>query len=152
MISREAAKTYGHRNRILKQMGFRSYEHYIKSPLWGSIRTQQLREHPFCWACGNRAEQVHHGNYDRQTLEGKNRKALYSVCEPCHEHAELAPGEGKVSPQRATARLKALRAEKQGHAAPKTRRPRQSHRREQREALALDGARMARFRFLLDEL
>lgn len=108
MVSTVAA-VYAQRNKLLRRMGFPSYDAYLRSPLWRRIRAEQHREHPDCYGCGRRGQEVHHANYFQETLTGKSRAGLFTVCETCHKAIEWLAGV-KLDPRRATERLKKLRA------------------------------------------
>lgn len=150
MLRKDEAKAYHRRNRTLRAMGFLTYGAYLASALWSRIRTRQLIEHPDCFACEGLADEVHHGCYDRATLEGTAKGKLYSVCGSCHRLAEFEPGRGKVGPVQATARLKRMRKERLAGREP-GRRPQSSSRRvkEIREALSLDAAWAIRYQHLM---
>jgi len=119
-----ALRAYKARNRILKAMGYASYDEYLASPLWREIHERKLeREGRRCFACGRTANQVHHGDYLVGTLTGPSEAALeklgtseawqwwlqtaelYAVCEKDHEWSEKFLGE-PVGPELATRRLK----------------------------------------------
>lgn len=149
---RSDARAYHQRNRVLFQLGFLSYDQYLRSPLWGRIRTQQLREHPNCYGCGCKAEEVHHGNYRRETLAGTSNRGLYSVCERCHRTAEFLPGFGKVGPAQATQRLKAIRAGRLDQADEDLQRKKarqNRERRERRELAEIEGQWANRYSHLM---
>lgn len=66
-----ALAAYNRRNKVLRGLGFASYEEYLASPLWAEISRRKLdSEGRRCYACGKTATQVHHGDYDRETLRG----------------------------------------------------------------------------------
>lgn len=66
------------------------YRAYLKGRLWRRIRLLVLRrDHWRCRSCGDRASQVHHGSYDRDTMAGKDLSKLYSLCRSCHEAVSL---------------------------------------------------------------
>lgn len=127
---------YAARNRILKALGFASYEAYLASRLWASIRHHQLVEHPECWGCGVAAKEVHHGNYREETLRGICTKALYSICNRCHRAIEWS-GKQKLCPAAATRRLREIRKQVQAGESPKREKPRKLSR-EQREVLKIE--------------
>lgn len=122
-----ALLAYRRRNAVLKGLGFDSYVEYLASPLWAEIRERKLdSEGRRCFACGKPATQVHHGNYEEETLTGPSQDAatylgvtigpaaweawlrhaeLYAVCKVDHEWSEHFAGE-KLPPEIATKRLK----------------------------------------------
>lgn len=89
-------------------MGYASYQTYLKSDLWASIRSQVLKDDPDCYAnCGRKATQVHHGKYTKKELEGRRLSFLYPVCGYCHWKSEFREKDNeKLSPKQATTKLK----------------------------------------------
>jgi hypothetical protein len=117
-----ALAAYNRRNKVLRGLGFASYEEYLASPLWAEISRRKLdSEGRRCFACGRPAAQVHHGNYAENTLRGPGpvlevegdwrwrlwleSVELYAVCATDHEWAEYYLG-AKLPPDVATKRLK----------------------------------------------
>lgn len=93
---------YEDRNNQLRGMGFRSYAEYLSSGLWKTIRYAILQINPTCQLCENdKAVQVHHLDYDRSTLEGKNSAGLLSTCRDCHERVEFHKDGTKRTAQQA---------------------------------------------------
>lgn len=126
-MDRHARNSYGKRNRLLKLLAFASYGDYLLSPLWGRIRAACLIEQSWCYACGNRSVQVHHGSYSLAVLRGAEKRHLYAVCIRCHRECEFS-GEGgiKAGTAAATAWLKAKRkARLEGGKHPRLRRSEQ---------------------------
>ncbi len=80
---------YQKRDEVLFRLGFASYGDYLKSPLWKVIREAKLAVDERCECCGDKAQQVHHLEYKRTVLTGKERHKLVSVCEPCHVKIEF---------------------------------------------------------------
>ena len=80
---------YHKRNLRLKDMGFESYEDYLRSDLWRCIRAYVLRDNAKCARCGLRATQVHHKMYTIGILEGRHDKFLLPVCKKCHHDSEF---------------------------------------------------------------
>lgn len=72
-------------------IGFVSYNDYIKSDLWKEIRIIVLRRDGFkCRVCsGKKKIQVHHKNYELETLTGKNIEGLITLCEEHHKLLEF---------------------------------------------------------------
>lgn len=98
------------REENLLDMGYASYNAYLRSTLWRQIRAEQLRAHPDCWVCARSAECVHHKSYSRRVLEGKKRKRLMSLCHSCHHKAH----DGPPCIQSANNRLYAMRQAHKG--------------------------------------
>lgn len=85
-----------HKQNPLRRLGFASYEEYLASDLWRTIRGRILeRDGNLCQTCGKPAEVVHHKNYDRPVLEGKQDFQLVSLCHVCHESFEFNVVNGK---------------------------------------------------------
>lgn len=83
---------YADRNRILRAMGFLTYADYINSDLWNDIRQRVLRrDQRRCCACLGPARQVHHLDYEAETLRGDSLDGLTTICDPCHTDAEFDP-------------------------------------------------------------
>lgn len=84
-------KTYQDRNELLKTLGFRSYKAYLASPEWARIRHRVLlRAKDQCEICRSAvATQVHHKQYDKETLLGKTLKHLIATCDDCHVLGEF---------------------------------------------------------------
>lgn len=114
-ISRAALRAYGARRRVLMALGFDSYDAYLASDLWRRIRTRKLEdEGRICYGCGAPdCVQVHHGDYERPTLEGTAPHRLVVVCDSCHEACEYI-GRTKLSPAEATNELRKLRQKNLG--------------------------------------
>lgn len=122
-LTATALQVYRRRNKALAGLGFDSYDDYLASPLWIEIRERKLTSvGRRCFACGKLATQVHHGDYEEETLVGPESRTLatmgfegwslwlagaelYAVCARDHEWAEHFLGE-KLPPASATRRLK----------------------------------------------
>lgn len=84
---------YAARNALLRELGFPSYDDYLQSDLWKSIRRGALkRTCGKCVRCGRPARVVHHKDYSRETMLGHRPDSLIPVCCSCHRKAERAPG------------------------------------------------------------
>ncbi len=70
----------------LQSLGFVSYADYLKSPLWASIRSRvYASKGRICLDCkSHRATQIHHRQYDLETLKGDTLNYLVPVCRNCH--------------------------------------------------------------------
>ena len=73
-----------------KELGFRSYDAYISSRLWWSIRQIILeRDGKCCQVCGTPSKIVHHIDYTKIIMLGQgNQHELITLCEPCHNFVE----------------------------------------------------------------
>lgn len=105
----QAAISYARRNKILRKLGYLSYDEYLRSYTWSYIRGIVLQKNPTCEFCGNPATQVHHSRYTRGNLSGKSLKRLHSVCSSCHRLGEFTCAGQKLSPTDATRRMRAIR-------------------------------------------
>lgn len=80
---------YAYRDDNLRHLGFPSYQAYLDSDLWQSIRARVLAGGALCAKCHKRpAAQVHHRAYDPQTLRGDDLASLTPLCRGCHKRAE----------------------------------------------------------------
>lgn len=109
-ITRDAILLYAQRNATLIELGYRTYEEYLISPLWRRLRAKaMMHAKKSCFACGSVAVQVHHRSYSRATLKGKKPENLVAVCDSCHDRAEFQNGV-KVGPTEANRVLDNIRA------------------------------------------
>ena len=77
---------------ILQSLGFATYGAYLRSPLWKAIRRLvYVHKGRKCVLCGQRAQQIHHRRYDRQTMSGAVLTWLEPLCRKCHEFIEVKP-------------------------------------------------------------
>ncbi len=81
--------SYAERNRLLSDMGFDSYEEYLGSELWKSIRTAKAEAQPTCLLCPSPTAEIHHLSYDLTTMTGGNSHRLVGLCASCHHHLEF---------------------------------------------------------------
>lgn len=101
---------YEQRNMTLRRMGFASYEDYLASPLWKSIRKRVMKAAKGrCHICGDPANNVHHTSYKQKILEGKTLAGLVPLCRTCHEIGEFDTSGKKQTLKQANARLKLCR-------------------------------------------
>lgn len=76
------------------------YREYLGSPLWHAIRRRILkRDHHRCFRCGDFGREVHHRNYWKKTLDGKDDTALVTLCDDCHEYISIGPDGERRTPQ-----------------------------------------------------
>ena len=73
-----------------KELGFRSYDAYIKSRLWWNIRQLVLeRDGKCCQVCGTPSKTIHHIDYTKIVMLGQgDQHQLITLCEPCHVFVE----------------------------------------------------------------
>lgn len=78
------------RERNLKILGFVSYQAYLRSELWKSIRQQKLASVGKCEIClVNKTQCVHHLDYSMNTLKGLKLHRLVCLCNECHKRVEF---------------------------------------------------------------
>jgi hypothetical protein len=106
--SLKCIRVYSDRNAILNKIGFKSYQNYLDSDLWKSIRNLFLKDNPYCYGCGEKADTVHHSSYTKKNLIGVDFQFLYPVCNNCHHKSEFN-GKIKLFPKQATSKLKEIR-------------------------------------------
>ncbi|KKM74076.1 hypothetical protein LCGC14_1404030 [marine sediment metagenome] len=89
----EDLRCYGKRDRLIKSLGFDSYQDYLDSGFWKAIRNRILkRDLNSCTICGSPANQVHHLRYTPKVLLGIKTKWLKSICSSCHYTVEFSDG------------------------------------------------------------
>lgn len=72
------------RQASLSFLGFTSYEAYLTSPLWQTIRSRVFAaKGPLC-VCERPASQVHHMAYSLDVMSGHNLEPLIPICRGCH--------------------------------------------------------------------
>ena len=72
------------------ELGFNSYEAYVKSNLWSIIRQLILeRDGRCCQVCGTPSKTVHHIDYTRTIMLGQgDQHQLIILCQSCHNFVE----------------------------------------------------------------
>lgn len=84
---------YDRRDEILAGLRFPTYGHYLRSATWQWVRTKVFREKgSHCTICGNRATELHHNQYSRDVLLGKDIEPIYPICRDCHKRIEFDGG------------------------------------------------------------
>lgn len=78
---------YVDRNGRLSDIGI-SYKEYLATEEWKSIRARVLSKYPVCLICDAKAMQVHHTDYEWETLLGLQLGSLAALCDVCHERIE----------------------------------------------------------------
>jgi 5-methylcytosine-specific restriction endonuclease McrA len=76
---------------IVQRLGYKSYKHYLRSPLWlEEIRPRVLqRDNHICYRCGETAKEVHHRHYTEKAMKGEDDPLLVSLCARCHNTVEF---------------------------------------------------------------
>jgi len=90
MLVKYVGRQFGIRNKRLKLFGYSSYQDYLKSAEWKSIkkRINKRRKNKIywrkCYCCGDENDiQIHHNNY-KFIGTGKINTALFPLCGKCH--------------------------------------------------------------------
>lgn len=87
---RKNASRYAIRHAALTLLGFDTYDAYLASELWATIRTRILaRDGHKCLACGKKAHSVHHVTYAKSVMSGQDDAQLMSICRGCHKAIEF---------------------------------------------------------------
>lgn len=81
-------ETYLTRWYVLRELGFKSYQQYLISELWATIRAQVLFD-AVCRVCKSDATEVHHMSYKHHVMLGKDLSKLIPICQTCHKHIEF---------------------------------------------------------------
>ena len=72
------------------------YEQYLRSTLWRSIRDWVIDvQTGQCAVCHHKAAEVHHHDYDEETMLGKRSDGLVGLCGRCHDLIEFAEDKSK---------------------------------------------------------
>ncbi len=103
-VPRKVLKCYQKRNNCLLILGYEAYQDYLKSDVWKKIRARKLSKHKYCLLCDNLATQVHHLDYNQDTLLGRKDFRLVQLCRNHHEEIEFE-GTRKLSVREATGKL-----------------------------------------------
>lgn len=75
---------------VLRDWGYDSYDEYLRSSQWQSIRGRKLAAAGYkCECCGRRAEEVHHRDYRPRVLAGEDLMPLVALCRTCHRKVEF---------------------------------------------------------------
>lgn len=102
--------SYQSREIHLKEIGFGSYQAYLKSDLWKKVRSAVYKaKGDRCFRCSEKAEVIHHTRYHKNDLLGKTLLFLFPVCSKCHEYIEFSKKGKKVDVNTANCRFGAKR-------------------------------------------
>lgn len=83
---------YEERNRILRRLGYATYNGYTRSKLWAAIRQKVFAVSRKCACCYGKATQIHHNVYTEANLSGESIVGLHPVCAKCHKRIEKKKG------------------------------------------------------------
>lgn len=81
-------RCYRQRNDRLTNLGMTYYQ-YLATPEWKKIRELILTQSPNCLICESKASQVHHTDYQWDTLLGLCLHGLVPLCGTCHHRIEF---------------------------------------------------------------
>lgn len=99
-------KWYIKRSKVLRDLGFTSYQHYLASDLWKQVKRKVFQiKGKSCELCGRPAATVHHNRYCLGSMLGRRLKFLIPICHACHEEVEF-DGDKKLSLGRARQKCK----------------------------------------------
>lgn len=85
---------YKRRKRLLSDLGYSTYQEYLAGDDWKRIRNRKLLRFPDCLICSRKSSQVHHMDYEYETLLGLRTYSLITICDACHLLIEF-DGDGK---------------------------------------------------------
>lgn len=108
--AKENWSEYQLRKAALSEIGFESYEDYLKSEVWIKIRSLVFSYSKECSCCSSTPQCVHHSAYHKKVLLGELKsikKDLHALCHRCHRFIEFE-GERKRSSGEANRVLKRL--------------------------------------------
>ncbi len=93
----KAMKGYAKRAKVLRDLGFTSYQQYLASDLWKRVKSKVFQiKGRSCELCGRPAATVHHNRYCFASMIGRRIKFLIPICHACHEEIEF-DGDKKLS-------------------------------------------------------
>jgi len=87
--SKERTDGYEVRDASLRELGYKNYSEYLRSPEWKVLRADVLSHRSICVVCDGSATQIHHYSYDMAVLLGIIPELLIPLCRYCHEDIEI---------------------------------------------------------------
>ncbi len=95
-MNKEPDDHYRTRAKSLFDLGFASYDDYLRSGLWQSVKVKVFfAKGKTCVGCYKNAVTVHHRNYSMETMVGLSLKMLEPICAKCHNKIERNPDGSK---------------------------------------------------------
>lgn len=77
----------------VRDLGFLSYDEYLRSNLWSRIRQAVFdKKGTSCCLCTEDAVAVHHHSYAPSVMSGENLEPLFPICDRCHKSLEFEHG------------------------------------------------------------
>jgi len=86
---------YAERDKLIRELDARwwIYQDYLRSVFFSYIRQAVFdRDGGNCRICRKSASDVHHFQYDRETMLGETLDHLISLCGSCHHDVEFKDG------------------------------------------------------------
>ena len=113
----------------LKVLGYETYADYLSGSLWRRIRKNALKlAEGNCCCCGDKATEVHHRDYELETLKTGGEFSLVPLCNACHNLAEFDTNGRKRTPTQANRFLDGVSARNKETSATKQKKdPRKWH-------------------------
>ena len=90
-------RSYVDRKEVLGEVGYGSYQEYLQSEQWTTIRKEKLERFPKCLLCNRKSSQVHHMAYTPDVLLGLCNNLLVALCDECHRSIEFDSEDKKRS-------------------------------------------------------
>lgn len=93
MVKKRKYIAYIKRDKYLQEIGFNSYQEYLNSDLWKSIRIRVFKKKGhICIGCNNQATILHHQVYSKSALEGRKGHidSILPICASCHNKIEFS--------------------------------------------------------------
>ena len=99
--------SYQQRRIVLIELGYTTYDDYLRSTLWGSIRATVLKRcKSKCEVCPQQiATEVHHKSYNHSAMAGSTLGDLVGICRSCHQCAEFHPNGDKRTHEEVNMRI-----------------------------------------------
>lgn len=114
------AHQYNIRQQSLSLLGFASYDEYLKSELWLTIKSVVLTQNPRCQICAKRkAYTAHHVSYTVAVLAGRDMGQLVACCRGCHKHIEFEAEQKRVDCSEIYREMRAAMVSRRGGSATK---------------------------------
>ena len=97
--------SYKERNKMLKELGYNSYDDYRASITWTRIKGKILGIDTKCAICDKPNCVTHHRSYSKEVLLGEDMTQLIPLCRECHKDVEFFKDGSKRMMDEVEARL-----------------------------------------------
>jgi hypothetical protein len=88
----QLGNAYRDRDKLLKEMGYKTYRDYLAGELWKTIKAAGFEKHgDTCRLCPKKAVALHHVSYCMDVLKGLDLSKLVPLCDDCHYAVEFWP-------------------------------------------------------------